>query len=65
MSMRSGNATPSPTSERANTNIGTCAFGHHTHKGTCGGCQRVQALRHAAQLNAAATARAQWLAHLH
>jgi len=54
-----------PTTTFAGATIRTCAFGHHTHCGTCAGCQQVQQLRHAAQLNAATVARAQWLAGLH
>jgi hypothetical protein len=46
------------------TNPTTCEFGHCTHSGTCPGCQRGQALRHAAQLTAAVGANAQWNARL-
>jgi EAL domain-containing protein (putative c-di-GMP-specific phosphodiesterase class I) len=55
--------TPSPLpTGHDGANVATCAVGHRTHSGTCAGCQQAQALRHAAQLNAAIKANARWKA---
>jgi hypothetical protein len=53
---------PPLTTLNGGDNAAACAFGHRTHCGTCAGCQRAVARRHAAELNDATEAHVRWAA---